>query len=85
MNISINLISKKYNKTEILKDFSLNIASGEIFALLGKNGAGKSTIINILAGLIAPTSGEININQEKYTPDNLKIKKKWVLCSKILL
>ena len=76
MNISINSISKKYNKTEILKNFSLDIASSKIFALLGKNGAGKSTIINILAGLIPPTSGEISINQEKYTPDNLKIKRK---------
>jgi NitT/TauT family transport system ATP-binding protein len=43
----------------VLEDISLDLNDGEIVALLGKSGSGKSTLLRCLAGLIAPTSGEI--------------------------
>ena len=46
---------------------SLSVRPGEIFALVGENGAGKSTIMNVLYGLITPTEGEVYINGEKIT------------------
>ncbi len=48
-------------KTTALKDFTFDINKGEIIGLLGLNGAGKTTIMKLLSGLIFPTSGEIEI------------------------
>ena len=63
--ISIKNVHKIYSKgentTHALKDFSLDINSGEFFALLGPNGGGKSTLINIIAGPTKKNSGTIKI------------------------
>jgi ABC-type branched-subunit amino acid transport system ATPase component len=48
-----------YGKSHILHDVTLDVREGEIVALLGRNGAGKSTFLKTLAGLVAPTSGKI--------------------------
>lgn len=48
---------------------SIDLRAGEIFALLGPNGAGKTTTLRMLAGLIAPTSGTVQIDDEAMTPD----------------
>ncbi|WP_294252206.1 ABC transporter ATP-binding protein [uncultured Chryseobacterium sp.] len=58
---TINL-HKKYNSFTALQSLNLEVAKGEIFALLGQNGAGKSTTINILLGLIRATAGEAFVN-----------------------
>ena len=62
--ISIKNVSKSYNggKTYSVKDLSLEIKDGEIFGLLGPNGAGKSTTLNMLVGVLNPTSGSIEID-----------------------
>ncbi len=53
-------LCKVYNKEVVANDnLNIDIKRGEIFGLLGPNGAGKSTFIRQIAGLIAPTSGEI--------------------------
>jgi len=44
-----------------LEDFMLNIDDGEIFGLLGSNGSGKTTIINLITGTIIPDSGNIRV------------------------
>jgi ABC-2 type transport system ATP-binding protein len=51
-------ISKRFNGKTALADVSLDIAAGEVFGLLGHNGAGKSTACGILVGQIFPDSGE---------------------------
>jgi len=58
-------ISKSYGSTEILKDIDLALADGEFLVLLGASGCGKSTILNIIAGLLTPTSGEIRIDGKR--------------------
>jgi len=60
--IEILNVTKRYGAIVALNDISLNFKKGEIHALLGKNGAGKSTFVNILYGRISPTSGRIYIN-----------------------
>ncbi len=52
---------------KVLADCSVQIAQGEIVALLGKTGSGKSTLLRIMAGLIPPTSGDIVCNNQVVT------------------
>lgn len=52
-------LSKVFGGTRAVDDVSLTLGSGEVLALLGQSGAGKSTIIKMLAGVYTPTSGEI--------------------------
>ena len=55
-------ISLSYGNRLILDNISFKINEGEIFGMLGPNGVGKSTIFNLLTGLIKPNSGQIKIN-----------------------
>ncbi len=60
--IKVTKLTKCYkNKTMALNDLSLNVKQGEIFTLLGKNGAGKSSLINTLTTFLKPTSGDVRI------------------------
>ena len=60
--ISIKNVSKKYqNEVTALKGISFEVKEGSFTAFLGKNGAGKSTTINIISTLLEPTDGEVSI------------------------
>lgn len=59
--IKIKNLTKYYGKNLALDDLSLEINKGEMFGLVGPDGAGKSTLIKILCNLIKYTSGEVNI------------------------
>ena len=52
-------ISKEYFGNPVLKDVSIRVRPGEILALVGENGSGKSTVIKLLCGLYQPEEGEI--------------------------
>lgn len=67
--IKIHNISKKIKKRNIIHDFSLNIKEGEIFGFVGVNGAGKTTILRMITGLIKPTKGCIYINGKDVAQD----------------
>lgn len=58
-------LNKSFGKKEVLKDVSLNVTSGKIIGLLGKNGMGKTTVIKLINDLLTPSSGEVLINGEK--------------------
>jgi rhamnose transport system ATP-binding protein len=62
--MSVRGISKQFAGVEVLRDVDLDLARGEIHALLGENGAGKSTFSKILAGVHRPTRGTISLNGE---------------------
>ena len=72
--IRIHDLSKSYGKLQAVKNISLNVYEGELFAFLGPNGAGKSTTINILSTLLEKDAGEIEINQHILGKDNDKIR-----------
>ncbi|MDR0882947.1 MAG: ABC transporter ATP-binding protein [Candidatus Adiutrix sp.] len=57
--IEIINLTKRYQHHTAVDDLSLRVAPGEIFGFLGPNGAGKTTTIRMVAGALAPTSGEI--------------------------
>ena len=60
--LSVRDVSKTYPGVIALRDVSLSLAPGEIRALCGENGAGKSTFVKILMGIVQPDSGSIAIN-----------------------
>jgi ABC-2 type transport system ATP-binding protein len=60
--ITIDTVSKKYGKAEVLNIDALEIPTGQSFGLVGNNGAGKTTLFNILLDLIRPTTGAIVTN-----------------------
>ena len=65
--ILLKNISLSYNKRQVLEDISLSFREGEICGLLGPNGVGKSTLFNIIVGLIKPNYGNISINGKNVT------------------
>jgi len=54
-------VTKEYAATVALRDASLSLPAGQVHAFVGENGAGKSTCLGVLAGRIAPTSGEVRV------------------------
>ena len=65
--IEFDNISLSYGNRLILDNLNFKINEGQIFGMLGPNGVGKSTIFNLITGLIKPNSGEIKISKEKVT------------------
>lgn len=57
-----NLINPKYKEFKAVKNINFNIDEGELVGYIGENGAGKSTTIKMLTGLLTPTSGEVLVN-----------------------
>ena len=75
--IEFNNISLSYGNRLILDNLSFKINEGQIFGMLGPNGVGKSTIFNLITGLISPNSGSIKITNQDVTnyPIYLRTKK----------
>ena len=59
--IKLSNINKKFKEKKALQNLNLEVKSGEIYGLLGANGAGKSTTLNLLLGFIIPDSGIIEM------------------------
>lgn len=74
--IEFKNVSKTYGNVLALKNINLEIKNGEILGLIGHNGAGKSTAIKSLVGVIEPTAGEIIVDGINQKDDPLGIKKK---------
>lgn len=75
MSLVVSNLSGGYGQQNVLQDVSFEIASGEVMALIGLNGSGKSTTINHLIGLLAPTRGQITLNGVTLTEDPIAYKK----------
>ncbi len=65
--VLIENVNKNFGTTVAVKNLSLSIYRGELFALLGGSGCGKSTLLRILAGLEKPSSGRIFIDDVDIT------------------
>ena len=59
-----NHISKSYGEKKILGDIHLHLADGELVCILGVSGVGKTTLFNILSGLLMPDSGSVELADE---------------------
>ena len=60
--IEVTNLNKSFGDVHAVKDLSFVVKEGELFAFLGVNGAGKSTTIKIMCGILVPTSGECFVN-----------------------
>jgi ribose transport system ATP-binding protein len=60
--VSVENVRKAYGATVAVDDVSFSIAAGTVHALLGENGAGKSTIVKLLSGLVLPDSGRFRVD-----------------------
>ncbi|MDD9732166.1 ATP-binding cassette domain-containing protein, partial [Mameliella sp. AT18] len=61
-NLSMRFDLPNGTSVQALKDVSLQLAEGELLSVLGPSGCGKTTLLNIVAGFLAPTEGQITLN-----------------------
>jgi ABC-2 type transport system ATP-binding protein len=67
-------VTKRYNDTTATENLNIHIEAGEIVGIIGHNGAGKSTTLKMIAGLVEPTSGSIRVMGRDIQKDSVKIK-----------
>ena len=75
MVLEITNLTGGYTQKAVIKDLSFQINRGEIVGLIGLNGAGKSTTIKHIMGLMEPFAGEIKINQLTLEEDPIAYRK----------
>ena len=63
--IELKNITVQFETPTVLKDFSLSVGKGEHIALMGSSGSGKTTVLKLIAGLLQPNNGEINVSTDK--------------------
>ena len=78
--ISIKNLVKRYEDVTAVDDLGFSVEAGEVFGLLGPNGAGKSTTINILSGLLEPTSGSATVMGFDVQKEPGKVKERIGVC-----
>ena len=65
--VSARNITKNYGEVEALRDLTLEFPRGQLTSLLGPSGCGKTTLLKIIAGLLEPTAGEVEVNGRPVT------------------
>ncbi len=70
--VDVSGLTKAYGPTVANSDVSFSVSAGSVHALLGENGAGKSTTMKLLSGLVRPDHGTIRINGQDFRPKNAR-------------
>jgi ABC-2 type transport system ATP-binding protein len=78
--VAVQDLWKKYGDVEAVRGLSFDIAVGECFGLLGPNGAGKTTTIEILEGLLPPTSGDVRVLGRRWGREDREIRERLGVC-----
>jgi len=65
--LKLNNISKSFNDVDIIRDIQLEVKKGEILGLIGPSGCGKTTLLQIICGLVHPSSGELTLDDIEQT------------------
>ena len=74
--IQLTDVCKRYDNTTVVDHLNLQINEGELVGIIGHNGAGKSTTMKMIAGLIEPTSGEIQVMGQDMQKHGIRVKHK---------
>jgi len=72
-------VAKRFGAVQALKNASLQVGAGQVVALMGANGAGKSTFVKILTGVLKPDAGHVKIKGRESTVSNPAGARKWGL------
>ena len=72
--LTLKQLTKRYGPKDVVSQLSVTVPRGEIWGFLGVNGAGKSTTMKMIAGLLKPTEGEVTLNGVDVVRDPLKAK-----------
>jgi ABC-2 type transport system ATP-binding protein len=75
MTVEIKQITKYYGQQKAVDNVSFSLDKGEVVGFLGPNGAGKSTLMKIITGFLSPEEGEVWVNGDKVTVDNIVVKR----------
>jgi putative spermidine/putrescine transport system ATP-binding protein len=67
--LALKNISKRYGSVDALRDIDLHVERGSFLSLLGPSGCGKSTLLRIIAGILLPDSGEVQLSGRRVTHD----------------
>lgn len=71
--VSIKQLTKTFNGKEVIRGCNISVEKGTIYGFIGRNGAGKTTIIKILLGLLKPTTGEVTVLGLNPVKNNLEV------------
>ena len=85
--LEVKNLSAWYGHSHILQNISLKVQKGEIVTLIGRNGAGKSTTLKILTGIIPDFEGDVHVLGMDVRKDAMEVKSKgqrWVAFTKII-
>lgn len=74
--IQLTNVTKRYDNTTVVDRLNLQINEGEIVGIIGHNGAGKSTTMKMIAGLIEPTSGDVRVMGHDMQKNSIKVKQR---------
>jgi len=74
--ISLTDVTKRYDNTTVVDKLNLQINQGEIVGIIGHNGAGKSTTMKMIAGLIEPTAGDVRVMGQDMVRHGIKVKQR---------
>ncbi len=74
--IQLENVTKRYDDTIVVDNLNLQIDSGEIVGIIGHNGAGKSTTLKMIAGLVEPTAGHVQVMGHDMQKESIKVKQR---------
>jgi ABC-2 type transport system ATP-binding protein len=74
--IELERVTKRFGRLEAVRDLSLRVERGELFAFLGPNGAGKTTTVKLIAGLLRPTAGVVRVSGFDVLREPVEVKRR---------
>lgn len=71
--LEVNSVCKKLGGKSVLRDITLKLSRGKVLGILGPNGQGKTTLLNVIVGFLKPSSGEVKVNGLRVGSETKKV------------